>query len=192
MSVLILGLVLFFASHSVRIVAPDFRTQQIARMGIGRWKLAYSVISVVTLVLVIWGYGAARQDPVVLWSPPSWARHAAALLSVIGFVLIAAGYVPGTKIRAALGHPMTAGVGLWALGHLLANGRLHAVLLFGGFLVWSLIVFAMRRARDRAAGKQYPPGSLSKDAIATVAGVAFALIFALFLHGPLIGLRPFG
>ena len=192
MSVLIAGLVLFFASHSVGIVAPDFRERQVAPMGIGRWKLAYSVISVVTLVLIIWGYGAARQDPVVLWSAPSWARHAAALLSVIGFVLIAAGYVPGTKIRAALGHPMTAGVGLWALGHLLANGRLHAVLLFGGFLVWSVIVFATRRARDRVADKQYPPGSFAKDAIATVAGVAFALIFAFFLHGPLIGLRPFG
>ena len=75
---------------------------------------------------------------------------------------------------------------------LLANGRLHAVLLFGGFLVWSVIVFATRRARDRVADKQYPPGSLAKDAIATVAGVAFALIFAFFLHGPLIGLRPFG
>jgi uncharacterized membrane protein len=192
MSVLIAGLVLFFAVHSVGIVAPDFRARQVARMGIGRWKLAYSVISLVTLVLIIWGYGAARQEPIVLWSAPAWGRHVAALLSVLGFVLIAASYVPGTKIKEALGHPMTAGIGLWALGHLLASGRLNAVLLFGGFLVWSGIVFATRRARDRAAGKQYPPGSPSKDAIAAVAGVAFALIFAFFLHGPLIGLRPFG
>ena len=192
MSVLIAGLVLFFASHSVAIVAPGFRARQVARMGIGPWKLAYSAISLVALILIIWGYGAARQDPIALWSAPAWTRHAAALLSVIGFVLIAAAYVPGTKMKAALGHPMTAGVGLWALGHLLANGRLDAVLLFGAFVVWSAIAFATRRARDRASGTRYPPGSLAKDTIAAVAGIAFALVFALFLHGPLIGLRPFG
>ena len=192
MSVLIAGLVLFFASHSVAIVAPGFRARQVARMGIGPWKLAYSAISLIALILIIWGYGAARQDPIALWSAPAWTRHAAALLSVIGFVLIAAAYVPATKMKAALGHPMTAGVGLWALGHLLANGRLDAVLLFGAFVVWSAIAFATRRARDRASGTRYPPGSLAKDTIAAVAGIAFALVFALFLHGPLIGLRPFG
>ena len=192
MSVLIAGLVLFFASHSVAIVAPGFRARQVARMGIGPWKLAYSAISLIALILIIWGYGAARQDPIALWSAPAWTRHAAALLSVIGFVLIAAAYVPGTKMKAALGHPMTAGVGLWALGHLLANGRLDAVLLFGAFVVWSAIAFATHRARDRASGTRYPPGSLAKDTIAAVAGIAFALVFALFLHGPLIGLRPFG
>ena len=192
MSVLIAGLVLFFASHTVGIVAPGFRARQVARMGIGPWKLAYSAISLIALILIIWGYGAARQDPIALWSAPAWTRHAAALLSVIGFVLIAAAYVPGTKMKAALGHPMTAGVGLWALGHLLANGRLDAVLLFGAFVVWSAIAFATRRARDRASGTRYPPGSLAKDTIAAVAGIAFALVFALFLHGPLIGLRPFG
>ena len=192
MGVLIAGLVLFFGSHSVGIAAPDFRARQVARMGIGPWKLAYSALSLVALVLIVWGYGAARQEPVLLWSAPAWTRHAAALLSVIGFVLIAAAYVPGTKMKAALGHPMTVGVGLWAVGHLLANGRLHAVLLFGAFVAWSVITYTTRRARDRAAGTRYPAGSLAKDAIAAVAGVAFALVFALFLHGPLIGLRPFG
>jgi uncharacterized membrane protein len=192
MGVLIAGLVLFFASHSVRLAAPGFREREVARIGMRPWKLAYSAVSLVALILIIWGYGAARQEPVVLWSAPAWTRHAAALLSVIGFVLIAAAYVPGTKMKEALGHPMTAGTGVWALGHLLANGRLNAVLLFGAFLVWSVIVFATRRARDRAAGTRYPPGSLAKDAIAAVAGVVFALVFALFLHGPLIGVRPFG
>ncbi|HKU87819.1 MAG TPA: NnrU family protein [Casimicrobiaceae bacterium] len=192
MSVLIAGLVLFFASHSVGLAAPDFRARQVARMGIGPWKLAYSAVSLIALILIIWGYGIARQDPVVLWSAPAWTRHAAALLSVIGFVLIAAAYVPGTNMKAALGHPMTVGTGVWALGHLLANGRLNAVLLFGAFVAWAVIAYATRRARDRAAGTRYPPGSLGKDAIAAVAGVVFALVFALFLHGPLIGLRPFG
>ena len=192
MAILIAGLLLFFASHSVRIAAPDFRARQIARMGEGPWKLAYSAVSLVALVLIVWGYGAARQDPVVLWSAPAWTRHVAALLSVVGFVLIVAAYVPRTRIKAALGHPMTAGVGLWALGHLLANGRLNAVLLFGAFAVWAALTYFTRRARDRASGTTYPPGELAKDGIAVVVGVVAALVFAFFLHGPLIGLRPFG
>ena len=118
-------------------------------------------------------------------------RHVAALLTVAGFVLIAAAYVPGTKLKAALGHPMTAGIALWALGHLVANGRLPAVVLFGTFLVWSIVTFAVRRGRDRVAGVRYPAGSLRMDAIALVAGLVLSLVFALFLHGPLIGVRPF-
>ena len=88
--------------------------EPVARIGPGRWKLAYSAVSLIALVLVVWGYGAARANPVIVWAPPSWGRHAAALLTVIGFVLIAAAYVPATRIKAALGHPMTAGV---AFGH---------------------------------------------------------------------------
>jgi uncharacterized membrane protein len=100
--------------------------------------------------------------------------------------------VPRTKIKAALGHPMTAGVALWAFAHLLANGTLHDVVLFGAFLVWALVTFVIRRGRDARAGRTYPPGSLAKDAIAVIAGVVVSVGFALFLHGPLIGVRPFG
>lgn len=192
MALLIAGLVVFLASHSVGIAAPEWRTRQIARMGIGPWKLAYAAISFAGLLLIIWGYGAARASPAVVWTTPVWSRHAAALLSIVGFVLIAAAYVPQTKMKAAIGHPMTAGVALWALGHLLGNGRLSAVLLFGAFLVWAVVTFATRRARDRAAGTVHPAGSLARDAIAVVAGVVAALVFALLLHGPLIGVRPFG
>jgi len=103
----------------------------------------------------------------------------------------AATYVPRTKIKAALGHPMTAGVALWAFAHLLANGTLHDIVLFGAFLVWALVTFVIRRGRDARAGTTYSPGSLAKDAIAVVAGVVVSVGFALFLHGPLIGVRPF-
>jgi len=127
-----------------------------------------------------------------VFTPAVWTRHAATLLTIIAFVLIAAAYVPRTKIKAALGHPMTAGVALWAFAHLLANGELHDVVLFGAFLVWSMATFVIRRARDREAGTTYPPGTLAKDAIAIVAGVVVSVGFALFLHGPLIGVRPFG
>jgi len=192
MTTLIAGLVVFLLSHSLRIFAVDWRARQVARMGPGPYKVAYSVVSIVGLALVVWGYGMARANPAVLWTAPTWGRHATALLTVVAFVLVVAAYVPGTRIKAALGHPMTAGVALWALGHLLSNGRLDAVVLFGAFLAWAVVLFAARRAQDRAAGTTYPAGTLARDAIVVVVGIAAALGFALFLHGPLIGVRPFG
>lgn len=192
MFLLIAGLLLFLVSHSVGIAAPDWRARQLARLGEHRWKGLYSLVSLVALGLIIWGYGHARANPVVVWTSPAWTRHVAALLIVIAFVLIAAAYVPRTRIKAAIGHPMTAGIALWAFAHLLANGRLSAVILFGAFLAWALVTFVARRRRDRNAGTTYPPGSLAQDAIALVAGVGVSIGFALYLHGPLIGVRPFG
>jgi len=191
MTALVIGLVVLLAPHSVSIFAADWRLRQIARMGIGPYKLAYSVVSIVGLLLVIWGFGMARATPALLWQAPAAARHATAALTVIAFILVAAAYVPGTRMKAALGHPMTVGVGLWALAHLLSNGRLADVVLCGAFLAWSVVLFAVRRARDRAAGTAYPPGALARDAIAAIAGIVAALVFALFLHAPLIGMRPF-
>jgi len=191
MSLLIAGLVVFLVSHSIGIAAPDWRARQVAQLGERPWKLGYSVVSLVALVMIIWGYGAARAEPTLVWMPPAWTRHVTALLTVVGFVLIAAAYVPGTRIKAAIGHPMTAGVALWALGHLLGNGRLSGVVLFGTLLLWAAVTLGVRRARDRAAGTRYPPGRGRQDVIAVVAGVVFAMVFALGLHGPLIGVRPF-
>ena len=106
--------------------------------------------------------------------------------------LVAAAYVPGMRIKTALGHPMTAGVGLWALAHLLSNGTLRAVVLFGAFLAWAVVLFATRRRQDRQAGASPPAGSLARDALVVVAGIVAALGFAVWLHAPLIGVRPFG
>jgi uncharacterized membrane protein len=191
MSLLIAGLVVFLGGHSVGIAAPGWRDRWIARIGERPWKLAYSVLSLVGLVLIVRGFGIARADPLVLWQAPVWTRHLTALFTVIGFALIAAAYVPGTRIKAALGHPMTAGVGCWALGHLIANGRLAGTLLFGTFLLWALVTYATRRRRDREAGTVYPAGTLARDALAVAIGIAASLAFALWLHGPLIGVRPF-
>lgn len=192
MSWLTAGIVVFLVPHSLGLFAPDWRARQLARVGERRWKGLYSLVALAGLVLIIWGFGEARATPVTLWTPPAWGRHAAALLNVIAFVLIAAAYVPRTRIKAALGHPMTAGVALWAFAHLLANGQQRDALLFGAFLAWALVTFVVRRGRDRRAGVRYPAGSLGQDAIAIVAGVVVSVGFALFLHGPLIGVRPFG
>jgi uncharacterized membrane protein len=192
MPVLIAGLVVFLAAHCAGLVAPAWRARQIARVGLRPWKVAYSAISLAGLVLIVRGFGMARAEGILVWQPPVWTRHVNVALTVIGFVLIAAAYVPGTAIKSALWHPMTAGVALWALGHLIANGGLADVILFGAFLVWASITFVTRRQRDRDAGVEYPRGSVRQDAIAIVAGIVVSLLFALYLHGPLIGVRPFG
>lgn len=190
MAVLILGLVLFLGIHSVRIVAEDFRTTQIARMGAKPWKLAYTAVSLVGLVLLVWGYGLARQQPVVLWpQPPVWTRHLAALLTLIAFILLAAAEVPGNAIKARLQHPMILGVKVWAFAHLLANNTLADLLLFGGFLAWA--VFDFRSARRRGP---IPPVAVSagRTVVTVLAGVVAWAAFAFWLHGVLIGVRPFG
>ncbi|HYF58440.1 MAG TPA: NnrU family protein [Burkholderiaceae bacterium] len=192
MTVLVIGLLLFLGVHSVRVFADGWRGAQLARLGEGAWKGGYSLVSAIGLGLVVWGYGLSRGVPVELWSPPTWTRHLAAALTVPAFVLLAAAYVPGNRIRAAVGHPMVLGVKLWALAHLLANGRLGDLLLFGGFLAWAVALYAASRRRDRRAGTRYATGPASRDAIAVVAGLVAWAAFAFGLHGALIGVRPFG
>ena len=192
MAMLVLGLVLLLGVHSTRLIAPGLRDAGVARLGLLPWKILYAVLSLIGLVLIVQGYGEARMAPTLLWAPPVWTRHLAALLTLPAFVLMACAYVPGTRIRAKLGHPMVAGVKIWAFAHLVANGTLADLLLFGSFLVWSVVMFATLRRRDRAAGLRRPAGSASRDAIAIVAGIVGWAVFAGWLHLALIGVRPFG
>jgi uncharacterized membrane protein len=189
---LILGLLLFLGVHSLRIFADGWRTAQIARMGELPWKCVYSLFSIVGLGLVVWGYGLARVDPVVLWIPPVWTRHLAALLTVPAFILLVAAYLPGSHIKARIGHPMVAGVKIWALAHLLANGNLADVILFGAFLVWSIVNFVASRRRDRLAGRSYVAQGWSRDAAVAGIGLLAWALFALWGHTWLIGVKPFG
>jgi uncharacterized membrane protein len=190
--VLILGLVVFLAPHSSRIVADDWRSARIASLGERNWKLVYTVASVIGIALIAWGYGMARAEPVVLWYPPLWTRHLAAALVLVAFVMIAAAYVPRNHFKSAFGHPMYAGVKTWAFAHLISNGTVADVVLFGSFLAWSVLGFRSSRRRDRKGQVSYPPGTPRGTAIAVVAGIAGWVIFAFFLHGPLIGVRPLG
>jgi len=192
MILLILGLVLFFAPHSVRIFADGWRSAQIARLGDNAWKGFYSVVSVIGFVLIVYGYGLARADPIVLYSPPLWTRHLASLLTLVAFILLAAYMIPRTRIKAAVGHPMVLGVKVWAFAHLLSNGTLADVLLFGSFLAWAVLDFVSARRRDRAAATVYTVGPIWRDFATVLLGAALWVVFALWLHGPLIGVRPFG
>jgi uncharacterized membrane protein len=192
MTWLILGLLIFLGSHSVRIFAEPWRGARISAMGLNAWKGVYSIVAILGFVLIVWGYGLARGAPVVLFSPPVWTKHVAALLTIPAFILLAAAYVPGTRIKRAVGHPMVAGVKTWAFAHLLANGTLADVVLFGSFLVWAIADYIAARRRDRAAGTVYVVGPITRDVAAVVVGLLAWAAFAFWLHAVLIGVRPFG
>lgn len=188
---LLLGLLIFLGSHSVRIVADGWRNAMVARFGPWGWKALFSLPSLLGFALLAWGYAETRAAPVVLWLPPTWTRHLASLLTLPAFVLIAAAYIPGNRLKATFGHPMVAGVKLWALAHLLTNGNLADVLLFGGFLVWAAFSFRAARRRDRAAGTTYLAGPAARTAWTIIVGITLWASFAVLLHAPLIGVRPF-
>lgn len=190
MLILVLGLVLFLGVHSTRIFAESWRTQQIAHGGEGRYKGMYSLVSVIGFGLIVWGFGMARQQPVAIWQPPIFTRHLASLLTLIAFVFVTAAYVPRNHVKARLRDPMVLGVKVWALAHLLANGTLADIVLFGSFLVWAVFDFrASRRRRAVTPAPAYSP-TAAGTAITIVAGAAAWAVFAFFLHRWLIGVQP--
>ena len=191
MTILILGLILFLGMHSVHMLVPGFRGRAVARIGLQPWKGLYALVSIAGIVLIVIGFGMARADSGLLYAPPPWLKHLNALFTLVAFVLIAAAYVPRNHLKAKIGHPMLAGVKLWALGHLLAIGFERDVVLFGAFLVWAVADFMVLRQRDRAAGTVYPAGTAMGDVLAVVIGVAAWAIFAFLLHQRLIGVSPF-
>jgi uncharacterized membrane protein len=189
MPLLIAGLVLFLGVHSVAIVAPSFRTRTIQRMGEGAWKGLYALISLAGFVLICYGFGLARQAPVVLYSPPIWLHHLALLVMLPVFPLLIAAYLPG-RIKTAAKHPMLAAVKFWAFAHLLANGSLADVLLFGGFLAWAVgdRISVKRRAMPQVL-RTAPPGPWN-DAIAVVLGLAVYALLIGWAHVRLFGVSP--
>ncbi|MGV3591375.1 MAG: NnrU family protein [Gammaproteobacteria bacterium] len=187
---LIIGLWLFVGSHSEHLAFPRWRARFIAHRGEKMWKLFVSVRSLVGLVLIVYGYGLSRADPVFLWNPPVWTRHIALPLTLLAFILFAASKGPPNHIKQKIGHPMYAGVKVWALAHLLANGRLGDVLLFGTLLLWAVAGFAISRRRDRRSGVHYPAGVARNTVVAVILGSAVWALFAFWLHRVLIGVPP--
>lgn len=191
MGMLVLGLVVFLGAHSVRIFAEGWRTRGIARLGEMGWKGLYTVVSLIGLALIVWGFAQARLQPVVLWSPPAMLKHLNALFTLLAFIGVAAAYVPRNRLRARLHHPMVLGVKLWAFGHLLATGTLADLVLFGAFLLWAVLDFRAARQRDRALGTVHAPGAMGPTVLAVVAGGVAWAVFAFWLHAAWIGVAPF-
>ena len=190
MGLLILGLVIFLGVHSLGMAAPAWRDRTVARLGEVPWKGVYSVTSLVGFVLIVWGYGLARHDPVPLWAPPTWLRHVALLVMLPAFPLLLAAYLPG-RIQTAAKHPMLAAVKLWAFAHLLANGNLADVLLFGSFLAWAVADRISLKRRTPPPVHGAPPGR-ANDVIALVGGLVLYGAFIGALHAWLFGVSPLG
>jgi uncharacterized membrane protein len=187
MAVLIIGLVVFLGVHSITLVAPDLRSLAIARLGEGPWKGLYSLVAAAGFVLIVYGFHLARESPMVLYSPPGWMRHVTFLLMLPVFPLLIAAYLPG-RIKAATKHPMLAAVKFWALAHLLSNGMLADVLLFGGFLAWAVVDRISLKRRVQAVPAA-PPGRFN-DLIAVVVGLALYILFIEWAHLRLFGVSP--
>ena len=191
MTLLIAGLILFIATHSLRIFADDWRSRMVSKIGPMPWKGLISVASLVGIILMSKGYAAARAAPVLLWQSPVWMSHLVSLLMLVAFILFIAAYVPKNVIKARLGHPMIISVKIWAFGHLLANGTVADLLLFGGLLAWAVMSFRAARQRDRREGVTRVAGSAMPTVITVAVGAGIWAWFAFQGHAWLIGVRPF-
>lgn len=185
MTLLLTGLLIFFGIHSVSIVNRPWRNHLAQSLGEAQWKGLYSLIAIAGFACMVYGYGIARGTPSMLYTPPNWLRHATLLLMLPVFPLLLAAYLPG-RVKSFARHPMLAATACWALAHLLANGGLHAVLLFGSFLLWAVVdrVTVTYRTEPVAAPVA---GSALNDVIAVLGGLALYVLMMVWGHAKLIG-----
>ena len=186
MTLLLLGLVIFFAAH-IFATMRDARANLIAKIGEKPYKGLYSIVALIALILIIIGWGARPFIPV--WDPPVWTRHLAAFLMIPAMILLASSFLPSGRIAAAAKHPMLAAVKIWAFAHLLANGDLASLLLFGAFLAFAVYDRIQIKTREGVSLPQ--PGPMTNDALAVAGGLVFYAAFVLALHPLLIGVPVF-
>ncbi|PND25065.1 NnrU family protein [Sinorhizobium sp. M4_45] len=191
MAILVLGIIIFLGMHLVRVVAPGFRAGIIESRGKGTWMGLYTIVSLVGLCLIIYGFGQARGETGMLYDPPIFLRHIALLLMLVAFIVLAAGFLPAGRIAVALKHPQVLSIKIWALAHLLANSERSSVLLFGSFLAWAVILRISLKRRERAGEKVLPVfKSTRNDVLAVLIGLVAFVLFVWKLHELLIGVQP--
>ena len=192
MFLFVLGLVLFLGIHLTAVFASRLRTSLREKWGEGGWKGFYSVVSLAGFVLIVMNYGAAVSTSAVLYEPAAWLKHLNGLFMLAAAIIFAAYLLPAGRIKAAVKHPMILSVKIWAFGHLLANGSLAAILLFGSFLVWGVLVRISLKKRERAGLVTTPVAGPVKWDIATlVLGLVLYGAFVMGLHVWLFGVPPF-
>ena len=187
MKELLLGLVLFFGMHSISIVALPLR-EALAKKSLLGWKALYSIVSLVGIVLIIRGYADLRQTAALIYVSPGWLHYVAAIAMLPAFILFLAPYFPG-RIKTALRHPQLIAVVIWAVAHLMVNGTLADILLFGPFLVWAIADWSSMKNR---VARPLPgaPASRYNDIAVIVVGLALYAILVYGLHEKLFGMRP--
>lgn len=186
MTLLIAGLLLWSATHFIRSLVPHWRAQMIARFGEKTYKGAFSLFILVALVLMVMGWRTTSAEP--LYTPAAFTRHLTALLMVFAAILFFSGRAP-TRIKRFLRHPQLTGVFLWAIAHLLANGEVRSVLLFGGMALWAFVQIGLINRREGAWVKK--PTSLKGDLVVAVLSSVFLAIFIGFAHTALFNVRPY-
>jgi len=191
LSVMILGLVLFFAAHTFT-TKREARAQAIVRLGEGTYKILYALISLAGLVLIVWGFAHYRAAGMWnVWEPPTFLKHITIALMLPAVILVVASYIRG-RIFATLKHPMLAGIKLWAAGHLLANGDVGSIILFGSFLGWAVYDRISLKHRTDPGGPPIPVGGVTNDLIAVAIGVVAYLALVFAFHPVVIGVPVIG
>jgi uncharacterized membrane protein len=188
MEVLIFGLIVVLGTHSLKVFAPAWRTALVARFGEGPYRGLYSLVSLIGLILTVWGFGRAWQDPTFVYAPPSWGRHVAMALMVPALILVFSSVFPAGWIKRYVNHPLLIATMLWAIAHLLANGDLAGVVLFAAFLIWAVVDRLVQPVRSAPAGIAAKPGRGDYAAIA--AGLALYAALVGGLHFWLFGVSP--
>ncbi len=192
LAVLVLGLVLFIGAH-VLVSLRERRAALVKQLGEWPYKGAIALVSLLGIVLIGWGFAEYRAGGgwIELWNPPTWTRHLAALLNWPAIVMVTAAYIPG-NIKRTLKHPMLSGVKLWAVAHLLSNGDLGSILLFGSILAWAVYDRISLKRRSDPGGPPIPIGGRRNDILAVVVGTVIYLALAFVFHPLVIGRAVFG
>jgi uncharacterized membrane protein len=193
MTLFIIGLVLFLGVHAMRVVAPGLRSSLIASMGANAFRGVYSVVVLLSLCLLIYGFGLARQETGILYDPPFFLRHVTMLLMAIAMIVLAAGFLPSGYIATYAKHPQILAIKIWALAHLLVNGETAQVILFAGFLAWGVIMrIAYKRRARRGEISERVYKSWAYDVAAVGIGLAVYGLIVWKLHAALIGVPVMG
>jgi uncharacterized membrane protein len=188
---MIVGLVLFLGAH-VFTTRREARARVIASLGEGTYKIVYTVVALVGLVLIVWGFAHYRADGwTQVWTPPKALKHINIALMLPAVILVVAAYIRG-RIYAAVKHPMLAGVKLWAFGHLLANGDLGGIILFGAILAWAVFDRISLKRRTDPGAPPIPVGGIGNDLIAIAVGIIVYLALAFAFHPVVLGIPVMG
>lgn len=187
MTLLILGIIVFLGMHLLPTLS-DLRERLIGRLGENGYKALFSILSILGFVLIVWGF--AKAPVIQVWSPPNWTRYVAMVLMVPVFILLIAAYAPG-EIKAKVKHPFLVAIKTWALAHLIANGDLASIILFGSFLAYAVFDRITLKRRPATSLVTVPEtGPARNDLIAVVGGLILYVVFLVWLHPLLIGTSP--
>jgi uncharacterized membrane protein len=189
LGIFILGLAVFFASH-VFVTFRTARADAIAKLGQNGYRAVFGLVSIAGLALIVWGFAQYHAQAPQLWSPPAFMRHITVGLMLFAVIFFTAAFIP-SHVKTKLKHPMLAGIKTWALAHLLSNGDLASILLFGSFLAWG--VYARIAAKRRGdLGATTAPASWTNDIIVVVLGIVIYLALGFFFHPMVLHMPVFG